>query len=63
MTTAELLIRLLLAACCFLAGTGLVLSVVAERHGPVAAALLLVAGTTAVAVYVAWPHRGGGDRG
>jgi hypothetical protein len=54
-----MLFRLLVGALCFLTGTALILSVVAERHGPVAAAVLLVAGTTAVAVYVAWPHRRG----
>jgi hypothetical protein len=53
-TTAEMLLRLLAAALCWLAGTALVLSVVAERRGPLAAALLLVSGT--ITVGVVWSY-------
>jgi hypothetical protein len=64
MSNAEMLLRLVAGLVCWLAGTALVLSVVVERRGPLAAAVLLVAGTTAVAVYVAWPCVwGGGNRG
>jgi hypothetical protein len=50
-TNAEMLLRLLLAALCWATGT----SVVVERRDPVGAALLLVAGTTAIPVGVVWP--------
>jgi hypothetical protein len=54
-TNAEMLLRLLLTALCWAPGTALVSSVVVERRGPVGAALLLVAGTTAITVGVVWP--------
>jgi predicted MFS family arabinose efflux permease len=60
MSTAEFVIRILLAVVFFAIGAAVLLPMVGERYRPLAAAVVLVAGSTAVVIGVALR---GGDRG
>jgi hypothetical protein len=55
-SNAELLLRLLAGALCWLTGAVLIVTVVAERRGPLTAAVLLVVGTTALTIGVVTPY-------
>lgn len=58
MSTAEYVIRLILAAVFALGGIA-TLWPKATRRQQLAACVVLVVGTTAIAVFVDWPARGG----
>lgn len=62
MTTTEMLLRLIAALACWLISAALAASVLAERHGLVAAVLLIAAGPTVIGVAWSYTHAEGDGR-